>query len=99
MKYIIIKKKSVVVGDAHIVPEGEEIPWELVETETGPMLVADILWMPYESYEKMRDFILSREDEILQDVENFGSLFSVLQWVNRMEHEVRGLATTARLEE
>lgn len=95
---MIINKKSVVVGDAHIVPEGEKIPWELVETETGPMLVADILWMPYEAYQKMRDFILSREDDILHDVEGFGSLFSVLQWINRMEHEVRGLESTVRNE-
>jgi len=87
---MIINKKSVVASDAHILPEGVEIPWELVQTEKGPMLVADILWMPYESYGKMRDFILSREDDILHDVEDFGSLFSVLQWVNRMENELRG---------
>jgi len=95
---MIIYKKSVIYEDADVVSEGEELPLKMAGIKGEPMIVLDTLWMPYESYEKMRDFILSREDDILEDLEDFGSLFSVLQWVNRMEHEVRGSTPKAREE-
>jgi len=86
---LIIYKKSVVVGDADIVPEKEELPFRVAEVKTEPMLVGDLLWVPYDTYEEMKHFIYSREDDILNDEENFGALFSVLQWVNRIENDLR----------
>lgn len=87
---MIFSKKFVVkVGEASIVPDGEEIPLSVPTVINLPTVVIDTLWLPYLDYIKMRDFILSRENDILEDVEDFGSLFSVLQWVNRAENDLR----------
>ena len=95
---LIIYRKSVMESDADIVPENEELPTRLADVKTEPMIVGDLLWMPYEPYKEMRDFIYSREDDILNDEENFGSLFSVLQWVNRIENDLRSSTPTANKE-
>ena len=85
---MIIYKKSAVDEDANIVLENEELPYRIEKTKTEPLLVSQRLWMPYSSYEKLRDFIYSREMNILQDKEDLGSLFSVLQWVNNIENQL-----------
>ena len=96
---LIIHRKSIVESDADIVPENEALPLRVAEVKKEPMIVGDFLWMPYEPYQEMKDFILSREDDILNDEENFGSLFSVLQWVNRIENDLRSSNTKANQNE
>lgn len=86
---MIVYKKSAVDEDADIVLDKEELPYRIVENKTEPLLVSHRLWMPYPSYEKLRDFIYTREMDILQDKEDLGTLFSVLQWVNNIENQLK----------
>ena len=85
----ILFRKFAVDDFPSIIQENEKLPLTLLKTKFEPLIVSHNLWMPYESYTKMRDFIYAREMEILRDEEELGPLFSLLQWVNYMENELQ----------